>query len=143
MAYNYISRAQTQNGAIMEIAENVCNTARSSVMNKLGKPSKKNKKKCGFFPHWRGGVNPESTLFVQFYFFFINFVPFYPVFVGWKVIFRVKVDNFPPPKMCFHTLAGGGRGGPRGVEKIHTFYFFFLNAFPRNIETTSTKHYTR
>ena len=30
--------------------------------------------------------------------------------------------------MCFHTLGGGG---PGGVEKIHTFHFFFFEGFPR------------
>ena len=29
--------------------------------------------------------------------------------------------------MCFHTLGGGG--GPGGVEKIHTFFFF--EGFPK------------
>ena len=29
----------------------------------LGKPSKEKNKKCGFFPHTGGGVNPKSTLF--------------------------------------------------------------------------------
>ena len=30
--------------------------------------------------------------------------------------------------MCFHTLGEGG--GLGGVEKIHTFYFFFFEGFP-------------
>ena len=37
-------------------------------------------------------------------------------------------EKFFSPKMCFHTLGGGRGGGPGGVEKIHTFYFFFLKA---------------
>ena len=32
--------------------------------------------------------------------------------------------------MCFNTLGGEGGGGPGGVEKIHTFYFF-LEGFPK------------
>ena len=85
---------------------------------------KKINKKCGFFPHWGGGGQPQihtflkvwifmggggswvqfPHFFVQFYFFFKNFVLFYPVFVGWKVIFRVKLKkNFFPPK-CVSTL---------------------------------------
>ena len=38
-------------------------------------------------------------------------------------------ENFFSPKMCFHTLGGEG-GGLGGVEKIHTFYFFF-EGFPK------------
>ena len=64
---------------------------------------KKKKIKSVDFFH-TGGVNPKTTLFCPIFFFFKNFVLFYPVFVGWKVIFRVKLKkNFFPPK-CVSTL---------------------------------------
>ena len=87
----------------------------------LGKPSKKNKK-CGFFPHLGGGFNFHTFLDI----FFKNFVLFYLVFVGWKVIFRVKLKKKFFPQNVFPHFRGGCLGG---VEKIHTFYFFF-EGFP-------------
>ena len=91
----------------------------------LGKPSKKNKiKSVDFFHTGAGGGQPQihtflkvwifkggwgvlgpiSTLFCPILFFLKNFVLFYPFFVGWNVIFRVKLKKiFFPPK-CVSTL---------------------------------------
>ena len=94
------------------------------IGNFLREAFKNKNKKCGFFPHWgwggstpnphffksvdfQGGwgvLGPISTLFCPILFFLKNFVLFYPVFVGWKVIFRVKLKkNFFHPK-CVSTL---------------------------------------
>ena len=85
---------------------------------------KKKNKKCGFFPHWGGGGSPPNPhffksvdfqggvgglgsnfhTFLSNFIFFKNFVLFYPVFVGCKVIFRVKLKKkFFSPK-CVSTL---------------------------------------
>ena len=107
-----------------------------------GSLQKKNKK-CGFFPHWGGGGQPQihtflkvwifkggwgvlgpiSTLFCPILFFFKNFVLFHPVFVGWKAIFRGKYETiFFPPK-CVSPLQGGG-----AVREGWNPHFFFLKA---------------
>ena len=77
---------------------------------------KKRKKKCGFFPQnrtflkvwiFKGGWGSwvqYPHFFVQLSFFFKNFVLFYPVFVGWKVIFRVKLKKIFFPHKCVFTL---------------------------------------
>ena len=48
------------------------------------------------------------------YIFFFNFVLFHPVFVDWKVIFRVKLEKFFFPKKCVSTLWGGEGSGKCG-----------------------------
>ena len=98
-------------------------------------------KSMEFFTHWGIGANPKSTLLkkcefsggvgVQFphffrYFFFKNCVIFHPVFVGLKVIFRVKLKkNFFSPK-CVSTLEGGGWGSGRCGKNPH--FLLFLKA---------------
>ena len=51
-----------------------------------------------------GVLGPISTLFCPILFFFKNFVLFYPVFVGWKVIFRVKMEKIFSPTKCVSPL---------------------------------------
>ena len=112
-----------------------------------GSLQKKKNKKCGFFPHWGGGGQPQihtflkvwifkggwgvlgpiSTLFCPILFFFKNFVLFYPVFVGWKVIFRVKLKKNFFPQNCFPPFGGGGGSGRCG-KNPHFLFFFFLKA---------------
>ena len=46
-----------------------------------------------------GGLGSNFHTFLSNFIFFKNFVLFYPVFVGWKVIFRVKLE-----KIFFSTL---------------------------------------
>ena len=84
-----------------------------------------------------GVLGPISTLFCPILFFFKNFVLFYPVFVGWKVIFRVKLKKiFFPPK-CVSTLQGGRGGGGRGGGKKSTLFIFF-EGFPYNCSSAKT-----
>ena len=49
-------------------------------------------KVCIFKGGW-GVLGPISTLFCPILFFFKNFVLFHPVFVGWKAIFRGKLET--------------------------------------------------
>ena len=35
----------------------------TEIITDIREAFKKKNKKCGFFPHWGGGVNPKSTLF--------------------------------------------------------------------------------
>ena len=69
-----------------------------------GQPQIHNFLKVWIFKGGWGVLGAISTLFCPILFFKKNFVLFYPVFVGWKVIFRVKLKkNFFPPK-CVSTL---------------------------------------
>ena len=75
-------------------------------------------------------MGPISTLFCPI-FFFKEFCPILSSFCGLEGHFQGEIEEkFFPPKMCFHTLGGG----PGGVEKIHTFYFFF-EGFPKYLDT--------
>jgi len=78
-----------------------------------------------------GVLGPISTLFCPILFLLKNFFLFYPVFVGWKVIFRVKLKkNFFPQNVFPHFR--GGEGGVREVWKKSTPPIFsFFEGFPK------------
>ena len=79
-------------------------------------------KKCGF-SGGRGGLRSNFHTFIRYFFLSLSF---FIQFLWVARSFSGKIGEiFSPPKMCFHTLGGGV---PGGVEKIHTFYFFFLKA---------------
>ena len=73
-----------------------------------------------------GGLGSNFHTFLSNFIFFKEFCPILSSFCGLEGHFQGEIEEkFFPPKMCFHTLGGGG-GGPGGVEKIHTFYFLFF-----------------
>ena len=65
---------------------------------------KKKIKSVDFFNTGGGGLGSNFHTFLDiFYLLKKNFVLFHPVFVGWKVIFRVKMEkNFPPQNVFPH-----------------------------------------
>ena len=56
--------------------------------------------------------------------------------MGWKVIFRVKLEKIFPSQNVFPHFRGGGVLG--GGEKIHTFYFFSRESDSRSTNVCSS-----